>query len=166
MFISTYETALDAKGRVSVPASFRAALGGGSRLFVWPAMDGSGCLEGGGDELMAVYRQTLARMAPTDPHRRAFMHAIFTKSADLKMDDTGRITLPAHLLEAAGIEKKLVFAGAFDRFHIWEPSRFHAFDQKMAQAALNNQSALDEPFQKAMASGNLPGIGATGTGDV
>ncbi|RIJ21396.1 division/cell wall cluster transcriptional repressor MraZ [Henriciella barbarensis] len=164
MFVSTYETALDAKGRVSVPASFRAALGGGSRLFLWPAMDGSGCLEGGGDELMALYRQTLARMAPTDPHRRAFMHAIFTKSADLKMDDTGRITLPGHLLEAAGITKKLVFAGAFDRFHIWEPSRFQAFDEKMAQAALENQGALDEPFQKAMASGNLPGVGSAGTG--
>lgn len=160
MFVSSYETALDAKGRVSVPASFRAALGGGSRIFVWPAMDGSGCLEGGGDELMAVYRQTLARMAPTDPHRRAFMHAIFTRSADLKMDDTGRITLPANLLEAAGIEKKLVFAGAFDRFHIWEPSRFHAFDEKMSQTALDNQSALDEPFQKALDAGNLPDVAA------
>ena len=38
--------------------------------------------------------------------------------------------------------------------------------EAVAQAALDNQSALDEPFQKAMASGNLPGIGATGTGDV
>ena len=72
MFVSTYETAIDAKGRVSVPAPFRAALSGGSRVFLWPAIDGSGCLEGGGDELMSIYRQTLARMAPNDPNRRAF----------------------------------------------------------------------------------------------
>lgn len=164
MFVSTYETALDAKGRVSVPASFRAALGGGSRIFLWPAMDGSGCLEGGGDELMAVYRHTLAQMSPSDPNRRAFMHAIFTKSADLKMDDTGRISIPAALLEAAGITKKLVFAGSFDRFHIWEPSRFEAFDAKMAQTAQDNQGALAEPFQQAVAAGGIPGLAAGGGG--
>lgn len=162
MFVSTYETSLDAKGRVSVPAPFRAALGGGNRIFLWPAIDGSGCLEGGGDELMAVYRQTLARMAPNDPNRRAFMHTIFTRSADLKMDDTGRISIPQALLEAAGIEKKLVFAGGFDRFHIWEPSRFAAFDAQMAATAKDNQDALAEPFQQAMAAGGLPGLGNEG----
>ena len=162
MFVSTYETSLDAKGRVSVLAPFRAALGGGNRIFLWPAIDGSGCLEGGGDELMAVYRQTLARMAPNDPNRRAFMHTIFTRSADLKMDDTGRISIPQALLEAAGIEKKLVFAGGFDRFHIWEPSRFAAFDAQMAATAKDNQDALAEPFQQAMAAGGLPGLGNEG----
>lgn len=145
-----------------MPAPFRAALAGGNRIFLWPAIDGSGCLEGGGDELMALYRQTLARMAPNDPNRRAFMHTIFTRSADLKMDDTGRISIPASLLEAAGIEKKLVFAGAFDRFHIWEPSRFAAFDAQMAETALKNQDAMAEPFQQAMAAGGLPGIGGGG----
>jgi len=162
VFVSTYETTLDAKGRVSVPAPFRAALSGGSRIFLWPAIDGSGCLEGGGDELMSVYRQTLARMAPNDPNRRAFMHTIFTRSADLKMDDTGRITIPGGLLEAAGIGKKLVFAGAFDRFHVWEPARFEAFDAQMAETALGNQDALAEPFQQAMAAGGLPGFEGRG----
>ncbi|CAN0596771.1 unnamed protein product, partial [Laminaria digitata] len=32
VFVSTYESAIDAKGRVSIPASFRAALGGGNRI--------------------------------------------------------------------------------------------------------------------------------------
>jgi len=162
VFVSTYETSLDAKGRVSVPAPFRAALAGGNRIFLWPAIDGSGCLEGGGDELMALYRQTLARMAPNDPNRRAFMHTIFTRSADLKMDDTGRISIPQPLLDAAGIEKKLVFAGAFDRFHVWEPSRFDEFDAQMSETARDNQDALAEPFQQAMAAGGLPGLGKVG----
>ncbi|WP_084418128.1 division/cell wall cluster transcriptional repressor MraZ [Henriciella litoralis] len=164
MFVSTYETALDAKGRVSVPAAFRAALGGSSRVFLWPAIDGSGCLEGGGDELMSVYRQTLSRMAPNNPKRRAFMHAIFTRSADLKMDETGRISIPSALLEAAGITKKLIFAGSFDRFHVWEPSRFEAFDAEMAATAQDNTDALDEPFQQLMSAGGLTAI--TGGGDV
>ncbi|MFT5931385.1 MAG: MraZ protein, partial [Hyphomonas sp.] len=42
MFVSTYESAIDVKGRVSIPAPFRAALGGGTRIFLWQALDGSG----------------------------------------------------------------------------------------------------------------------------
>ena len=54
MFVSSYETSLDSKGRVSVPAPFRHALEGGARIFLYPALDGSLCLEGGGDALMRV----------------------------------------------------------------------------------------------------------------
>ena len=158
MFVSTHETSLDSKGRVSVPAAFRHALGGGQRVFIWPASDGSACLEGGGEALMSTYRQTLARMSPTDPARRAFMHAIFTRSADLKMDDTGRISIPRALLNHAGITKELVFAGSLDRFHVWEPERFAAFDVAMDEQIKANQTALDAPFQAALEAGALKDV--------
>ncbi|CAI8330903.1 MAG: Transcriptional regulator MraZ [Hyphomonas sp. TMED17] len=164
MFVSTHETSLDSKGRVSVPASFRHALGGGQRVFLWPASDGSPCLEGGGEALMKFYQQTLARMSPNDPARRAFMHAIFTRSADLKMDDNGRVSIPKSLLEAAGIERELVFAGALDRFHVWSPERFSAFDSTMSAQLHSSQGALEAPFQAALAAGALAGL-ATPEGD-
>lgn len=107
---------------------------------------------------MSTYRQTLARMSPTDPARRAFMHAIFTRSADLKMDDTGRISIPKVLLAHAGISKELVFAGSLDRFHIWEPERFKAFDSAMDAQIKDNQTALDAPFQAALAAGALKDV--------
>jgi len=56
VFFSTYEGAIDAKGRVSIPAPFRAALGGNTRVFIWVAPDGSGALEGGGEALMELYK--------------------------------------------------------------------------------------------------------------
>lgn len=158
MFVSTHETSLDSKGRVSVPASFRHALGGGARVFLWPASDGSPCLEGGGEQLMATYRQTLARMSPNDPARRAFMHAIFTRSADMKMDDTGRISIPKRLLLSAGIEKEMIFAGSLDRFHVWEPSRYAAFDTQMVGQLKDSQSAIEAPFQAALAAGGIIGV--------
>ena len=158
MFVSTHKTSLDSKGRVSVPASFRHALGGGARVFLWPASDGSPCLEGGGEALMATYRQTLARMSPNDPARRAFMHAIFTRSADMKMDDTGRISIPKALLEAAGIEKDLIFAGSLDRFHVWEPDRYAAFDAQMAESLKDSQTAIEAPFKAALAAGGIIGL--------
>ncbi|MEO1028108.1 MAG: division/cell wall cluster transcriptional repressor MraZ [Pseudomonadota bacterium] len=158
VFTSTYEGSIDSKGRVSIPAPFRAKLGGGGRVFVWPSLDGSPYLEGGGEELMQSYEQLLLRMSPQDPRRRLYMHAIFTRAADLKMDDTGRIKLPAHLLEKIGVKGKLLFAGALDRFHIWKPEKYASFDEDMATAMQDNPDALHEVFDLVLKDGAQPGL--------
>ena len=111
MFVSTYESAIDAKGRVSIPAPFRAELGGSTRIFLWQALDGSGCLEGGGEALMAMYRATLTRLAPQSEVRKVLVNRIIAGSADLKMDETGRIKLPEDLCKAAELEGRIKFAG-------------------------------------------------------
>jgi MraZ protein len=49
----------------------------------------------------------------------------------------------------------LIFAGALDRFHIWEPDRFAAFDAVMEGQLRESQDALDAPFQAALAAGAL-----------
>ncbi|KCZ92746.1 division/cell wall cluster transcriptional repressor MraZ [Hyphomonas johnsonii] len=135
MFVSTYESAIDAKGRVSIPAPFRAALGGGTRIFLWQALDGSGCLEGGGDALMAMYRATLTRLAPQSEVRKALVNRIIAGSADLKMDETGRIKLPENLCKAAELTDRIKFAGNMDSFQIWNPEKHAAFNAAMEAAA-------------------------------
>ena len=161
MFFSTFDTALDAKGRVSVPSTFRSALGGGNRIFIWPAVDGSGALEGGGEELVQALTETLKRMPPS--RREAYMHAYFTCASEVKMDDTGRITLPANQLAKAGITKELVFAGMFDRFRIWEPARFEAYSERMSKAAAENTDLLDESFEVEKTERHIA-LGAGGKG--
>ena len=104
---------------------------------------------------MNDYRQILARMSPHDPAREAIAHAVFGRSADLKMDDPGRIKLPDTHLAAAGIKNKLVFSGAFDRFRIWSPEAYAAYDAEMAAQASANLTKLDAPFQAALAAGAI-----------
>lgn len=160
MFFSSYEGGLDAKGRVSVPASFRAALGSESKVYVYPAVDGSGCLEGGGEALMSHNRAIISRMSPGDPVYRGYRHSFFTRSAELALDANGRITLPRHLIEHAGITDRVIFAGADDRFQIWEPARFAAHDAQMAEIAAANQDKLAQPFFDALAAGDIRPGGA------
>lgn len=155
MFFSTFENALDAKGRLSVPASFRAALGGEQDVYIYPATDGSGFLEAGGSALVRKNQKLIRRMNPQSPAGRAFQHTFFTRSSRPKMDDTGRIKLPATLLTAAGIKKDVVFAGADDRFRIWSAETFLEHDRQMAQDAATHQDALDRAFRDLLASGEL-----------
>lgn len=135
MFFSTYEGAIDAKGRVSIPAPFRAALGGGNRVFIWIAPDGSGALEGGGEALMELYAETLAELPLQSPVREAFVTAVIAGSADLKIDDTGRIKLPDEFCTAAGLSGRIRFTGAIESFKIWDPERFEAHRERQARVA-------------------------------
>jgi len=164
VFVSTYESAIDAKGRVSVPAPFRSALGGGSRIFLWPALDGSKCLEGGGEELMAMYRQTISRLPPQSRQRKALTLAIMSRTADLKMDDPGRIKIPEELLASVGITDKMVFVGALESFQIWSPEAYADYEAEMAEAVNDPDviNALAAPYDATIAAGGVPGLMVAG----
>lgn len=158
VFVSTYESAIDAKGRVSIPASFRAALGGGPRIFLWPALDGSPFLEGGGEALVAMYRQTLLRLPPNSPAREALVEGIFASSADLKMDDPGRIKLPDDLKEAAGIKDRVVFSGLNDRFQMWDPDAHvaHKLAMRKRRTEAATMAALGEAYNDVLKTQTAP----------
>lgn len=158
VFVSSYETSLDSKGRVSVPASFRHALEGGARIFLYPALDGSPCLEGGGDALMKQNQATLLRMSPTSTARKVFLNRTVSKAVELKLDDTGRIKVPTKHLEMAGIGKDLIFVGAMDRFYVWDPERYAAFDAEMESQLDDVQGDFEGSFNAAMAVGGIRGV--------
>lgn len=149
MFLSTFEGNLDARGRVLVPNSFRALLGGSPKFYLYPASDGSGFLEGGSQSLMEEYVQIFNNLPPTSRERQAFVMAIFSKGGEITMDQAGRANIPPALLAAGGITDKLLFVGAMDRFQIWSPERYAAYEAEMSDYAANNQDAIDQPFYQA-----------------
>lgn len=146
MFVSTFEATIDGKGRVMVPASFRAVLGA-SELFLRPALDNSGCLEGCGEALMRVFQEQIDALPMLSRERQVLHHAVFARSHRLKMDEAGRLKIPDPLLAHAGIQKDLVFAGQDDSFQVWEPARYSAHEASMAELAADPQilNALAAP---------------------
>lgn len=155
MFFSTYESALDAKGRITVPPSFRAALGGEQEIYVYPATDGSSFLEAGGTALIRMNQKIVRRLNPQSGAGRAFQHTFFTRSARPKMDDAGRIKLPEKLLEVANIKKAVVFAGADNRFKIWSAETFAVHNEQMVEDAAAYQDAFDKAFNDMVAAGEF-----------
>ncbi len=126
-FFSHFILRLDAKGRVSVPASFRAVLSreGADALFCLPAPDHP-ALEAGGRSLMAEIEDLIARFPPFSEEREHLATALYGTSESLKIDPEGRVTLSDHLKDHAGIMDAVAFVGLGHKFQIWAPDRFSA----------------------------------------
>lgn len=143
MFLSTATNTLDAKGRISVPADFRAVVGDGGfdGIVVWPSFDGA-YLEGGGIALLRDYQALLEGMDPYDEARIAFERAIFAESRRLAFDGTGRVTLPKDLAEFANLSKNATFIGLGRRFEVWNPDDYKSRAQTARKMARENKHRL------------------------
>jgi MraZ protein len=126
-FVSHYMLRLDAKGRVSVPASFRAVLArdGFDGLYCFPALDRP-ALDAGGNALLAEIEALLAGFSPFSDQREQFSLALYGPSETLKIDGEGRVVLTDALKTHAGIADAATFVGLGHKFRIWEPGRFRA----------------------------------------
>lgn len=129
MFVGTHEVGVDAKGRCSIPASFRAALKGADTIYLWPSYKAP-CLEGGDLVLLARYQRAMAELAES---RDDFEYAIFSEAHALEFDQTGRVSLPESLRQHAALESRAAFTGLSDRFEIWSPSALES--RKLAARA-------------------------------
>jgi MraZ protein len=143
MFLSTATNTLDAKGRISVPADFRAVVGDGSfdGIVIWPSFDGS-YLEGGGMKLMRAYQALIEAMDPYDEARIAFERTIFAGSRRLSFDGTGRITLPKEFAEYANLSGSATFIGLGSRFEIWNPDDHKIHAEQARKLASENKHRL------------------------
>jgi len=126
-FVSHYMLRLDAKGRVSVPATFRAVLArdGFEGLYCYPALDRP-ALDAGGNALLAEIQTLIAGYAPYSEQREQFALSLYGTSETLKFDSEGRVVLTETLKTHAGITDAVTFVGLGHKFRIWEPSRFGA----------------------------------------
>ena len=126
-FVSHYLLRLDAKGRISVPALFRAVLArdGFEGLYCYPALDRP-ALDAGGNALLAEIQMLIAGYAPYSEQREQFALSLYGTSETLKIDSEGRVVLTETLKAHAGITDAATFVGLGHKFRIWEPSRFRA----------------------------------------
>ena len=126
-FVSNFTNRLDAKGRVSIPSSFRSVLAkdGYEGLYVHQALD-LPALDAGGNALRATIDDILARFSPFSDEWELLSTALNGTSEVLKIDTEGRMVLSEALKAHAGIDDAVTFVGHGHKFQIWEPERFRA----------------------------------------
>ena len=124
MFTGEYRHSVDAKGRLAVPAKFRAQLESGafvsrwmdSCLAIWPRAD---------------WERLAAKVAalPTveNAGARSFSRFVFANAVEVVWDAQGRFVLPSYLREAAGLASEAVIVGSLDHAEIWTPDRWDGY---------------------------------------
>ena len=124
-FVANFTLRLDAKGRVSIPASFRSVLArdGFDGLYCYPAF-ASPAIDAGGNALMAEIEALIERYAPFSDEREKLALSLYGTSETLKIDGEGRVVLSESLKQHAGIKDAVAFVGLGHKFQIWEPERF------------------------------------------
>lgn len=126
-FVSNITLRLDAKGRISVPASFRQVLArdGFDGLYCYPTLHDP-ALDAGGNALLTEIERLIGDFPPYSDEREQFSVALYGTSETLKLDGEGRVILTERLKEHAGITEAATFVGLGHKFQIWEPERFRA----------------------------------------
>ena len=125
VFLSSYTNTVDKKGRVSVPASFRAEMANQSRqTVVVYAAPKEGYLYAWGYDDFVKFAERIKKLPAMSKERQRLARTILAAARPLSFDGEGRIMVPENFLQAAGIEGKVLFAGQGDYFTLWSPDRY------------------------------------------
>lgn len=153
-FVSNFTNRLDAKGRVSVPAPFRAAL-------TREAYEGVYCfpsthlpaIDAGGNALLGEIQKRVDSFTTLTPQHDFLSMALFGNSENLKLDSDGRVILSEALRAHAGITDQVTFVGQGYKFQMWNPERYQLHREEAMKAAL-----------QVLASQQVSATGAAGQG--
>lgn len=116
MFLGEYKHSLDAKGRVSIPAKFRAELG--HSAIVTKGLEG--CLFLYPKSEWQIMAEKLSRLPVSSASARALSRMMLSGAMEVEIDKLGRALLPGYLREYAGIDGEAVVAGVYNRVEIWD----------------------------------------------
>ena len=117
MFLGEYERGLDNKGRITLPAAYREALGD-SPAYLTRGLDR--CLVIFPQDHFEAWRQKIRALPMTDSRSRKLRRHIFSGASQVRPDGQGRISLPVYLRKYAGIDGRVIVAGNDNYIEIWD----------------------------------------------
>ncbi len=156
-FFGNFEYTIDGKGRLAVPVTFRKKLGPDEDAFILiPGRFNT--IEVHPYSEWSDYEDRVLRHQPehTEEAQR-FSILAYSMAGEATLDVQGRILLPKHLRDWAGIAQNVIIAGAGRFFLIWEPEKYRQF---VAEAMPRYQRDRDEAARQGWERMGQFGFGA------
>jgi MraZ protein len=154
LFLSTTINKVDKKGRVSVPAAFRASLKNESDIVVFPALQHP-ALEACSLKHLNILSRALEGLHLSPETYELIETAVFGGAHQLPIDGDGRVVLPESLITAAEISGEAAFVGRRRTFQIWNPQNYATFESKARDAARAQKISLNRIIAEASALLNI-----------
>ena len=137
-FRGVSELALDAKGRLAIPARHRDALAGDADRVVVTA-DPSRCLLVYPLDAWAPIQARLMSLSSFDERIRGLQRLIVGHADDVEIDGAGRILVPQALRRYASLDRRAVLVGQGRKFELWDDAAWAA---RTARAIAFDANAL------------------------
>ncbi|MFA6322354.1 MAG: division/cell wall cluster transcriptional repressor MraZ, partial [Candidatus Buchananbacteria bacterium] len=131
MFIGEYQHNIDEKGRLAVPAKFRKDLKVGAVV----TKEVDDCLSLYPKTEWKKYADKIASLPTSKADARAFARLKLGSAMDLEVDNQGRMLIPEYLRKDAGLTKKAVIIGLYNRLEIWSEEKWQAYKNKTASSS-------------------------------
>ena len=136
LFLSTFENRIDRKGRLSVPAPFRATLEANhASLFLYKSLV-LPSIEGCGPERISQIVDAIDTMDSLSDEV-ATLTTMLSSAQEMRLDSEGRMMLSDDFIAFAGLGETALFAGIGRSFQIWHPD---IFKEREASARANAKS--------------------------
>lgn len=126
-FVGTFTNKIDRKGRVSLPAEFRAVLQrqNANSVALMPALNAD-AVAGGGDRYLDTLHARIEGLDPLSDEFNDWIDYVMPNVRQVNWDETGRLVLPEALVSHAGLGEQAVFVGRYDHFQVWHPQAWEA----------------------------------------
>ena len=150
LFMDTVLNKVDAKGRVSLPADYRAIVKEtGSEIVCYRSLSSpciEGCLEDLLDKLATQMEDSLDFFSATQDD---LTNLVFGDAKRYPFDSTGRIMLSEKLLKHAQITDSAVFVGKGRKFQIWNPENWEKEEKRIREQVLKVRPSLKEASRES-----------------
>ena len=143
LFLGTIENKIDTKGRVSVPSDFRMATKNDDfqGVILYHSFTHK-CIEGCTMQRMEQLSDATDNLDLFSEENENLNSLIFSDARQLSFDVTGRIVIPADLIEFAGIKGNALFVGRGKTFQIWDKDEFEKYQNETREKAFKNRPSL------------------------
>ncbi|MBQ7632961.1 MAG: division/cell wall cluster transcriptional repressor MraZ [Alphaproteobacteria bacterium] len=143
LFMDTIFNKVDAKGRVSLPADYRAiAKELSTEIVCYRSLNApciEGCLEDSLDKLATEIENSTDFFSETQDN---LTNLIFGDARRFVFDSTGRIMLTEKLLKHAEITDMAVFVGKGRKFQIWNPKNWEKEEARIRAEVMQKRPVL------------------------
>jgi len=135
-YFGRHTVLMDDKGRIALPAKYRPS------AKIAKDVDGQFMLTKGLDGCLALYpekeweliQERLNTLDFTRKDYRYFSRLLYSVAVPIKLDRQGRMLIPSHLQDDAGLDREILIIGASRWIELWSPGRYEQYLSQYGQS--------------------------------
>lgn len=143
-FTGEHKGKIDGKGRLVLPARFKAMLPQGEEHEVVLRMGFEQCLQLYPMDVYRMQHERLVKLSSFDESQRALRRFFFSRTVFLSLDSLGRLLLPRQFMDHAVLKQEALLIGVGDSVEIWSAKGYKELNEDPKYYARLAKELLDE----------------------